>query len=179
MKLLLAVLLCAVVYTECHYQTCHEWTKLSESRVCFQGQGGKFGKIVPAARGFLAAVKLVHREGSIVCGSHPGSHTSNWGCHNWPHLEKFSINMLITNKDNHVIFPKTGVNFLPKNPGRWYGMDGFNSRSKELVLTYSFSDPYFVGPESELRLWYAEDLFNQWEADNRGTVCADVYGYFL
>ncbi|XP_031557684.1 uncharacterized protein LOC116294264 [Actinia tenebrosa] len=182
MKSIFVVLACLVSSSLACYQqgTCHDWSKLNNEPVCFEGRNNKPGIFKPSFEGFVAAVKLVHRSGNIVCGQLAGSHTSNWGCHAWPHLVNSPLNILVTNEHNDVIFPKAGATFtrgVHKN-GKWYSVQGFDSRSESLVLLHSFNAPYYLGPKSHLKIWYGEDLLNYYEGDNVGRVCVDVYGYF-
>ncbi|EDO41333.1 predicted protein [Nematostella vectensis] len=149
------------------------WIKLNHGSVCFQAKSNKPGLLLPRHQGFLAAVKLVHKSGYVSCAG--WSYRSHWGCKGLA----YPLNMFVTNAKNQVIFPRVGMKFWPGNAGRWYSMDGFDSMSNDLVLQYGFDQAYYITPKSVLKVWYGEDLYGYTESDNRGKVCADVYGYFI
>ena len=50
--------------------------------------------------------------------------------------------------------------------------------SQELILSV-LSTPNWTCSEQELRLWYGEDIMNLSEEDNGGTVCVNVYAFFV
>ncbi|XP_031549031.1 uncharacterized protein LOC116286624 [Actinia tenebrosa] len=158
----------------------YKWRKLNWGLVCFEGKGTKPGIFKPRSEGFLAAVKLVHWSGKIVCASRAG-HESNWGCHNFPNIVNTPLNVFITDESNHILFPKAGATFTTgvHRNGKWFSIPGFDSRSEYLVLQHGFNVPLYVSPTSILKLWYGEDLLNYAESDNSGRVCASVYGYFV
>jgi hypothetical protein len=63
---------------------------------------------------------------------------------------------------------------------KYYGIQGCDTMSKELILQHGFnSPPDYIGTGSQLRVWFGEDLFNVHEGDNAGKVCVDVFGYFV
>ncbi|XP_048578484.1 uncharacterized protein LOC116610740 [Nematostella vectensis] len=151
------------------------WEKINTSPVCFGAKNDNYGTFKPTRHGFLAAVKLVHRVGYVANGPDQ-TVRSYWGSNR----EHHNLDILVTNTRNEVIFPLTGVRYMGvSNPGRWYEMDAFNALSPELVLQHGFDKGYYVGPQSILRVWYGEDLYNYTESDNSGTECVDVYGYFI
>ena len=82
----------------------------------------------------------------------------------------------ITTSDNHMILPPS--QFIGNRAGKWSKIPGYNSFSPEVVLSV-FSHPYEMPEQTELRLWYAEDLVNHTESDTGGRVCADVYVLYV
>ena len=56
-----------------------------------------------------------------------------------------------------------------------YNLAGYTSSSSALVFCAP-KKPHCVFANSELRLWYGEDLRGYAEGDNGGKTCADVYG---
>ena len=161
----------------CHFRCfIDHWIKLNSGPVCFEGKNSRYGSFKPAIGGFLLSMKLVHVSGQINCGIINGQrapYDSNWGCHNWPGLQTTPLNVLLTDASNTIIFPKT----LQHPSSGWYGVTGHDSRSKTLVFS-PLANPVRVNPQSSLRLWYGEDLKNLHESDNKGRVCADLYGFF-
>ena len=68
----------------------------------------------------------------------------------------------------------------PVSKGGWYHLAGsgadYNSSSSVLVFCVK-TKTQCVLANSELRLWYGEDLRGpRSESDNGGKTCADVYG---
>ncbi|KAK3715652.1 hypothetical protein QZH41_020737 [Actinostola sp. cb2023] len=182
-SLYLAVMSLAFLLGITDAHTGDRWVKLNKgSPVCFLCKNNHPGVFHSKHSGFMTAVKLVHRSGEIRCGAinNGAKHNSFFGCHMWPGLQKHPMNVVVTNSQNQIKFPTSGMNVLPgSNPAFWYALDGVNSRSKTIVLQHSFSHPYYVNKGQVLKVWYGEDLLNQWEADNVGRVCVHVYGYFI
>ncbi|RMX52360.1 hypothetical protein pdam_00014390 [Pocillopora damicornis] len=56
--------------------------------------------------------------------------------------------------------------------GKWARVPGYDSFSKEIVLT-PFGKPYPVVAGQQLHLWYGEDLQNYTEGDNGGRAGVD------
>ena len=109
----------------------------------------------------MAAIKLHHRSGWVNCRPHGKSF---WGCD-----DSERISMAITDKENHVLFPKA------LNYNGWVRIEGYDGRtSEELVLPPVHRDTACVRG-TEWRVWYGSDLKNRSEHDNRGMSCVDVY----
>lgn len=85
--------------------------------------------------------------------------------------------MVITTSDNKIILPPGQFMKYAHQAGKWARVPGYNSASKEIVLT-PFTEPYAVLAGQQLRLWYGEDLQGYTESDNGGRVCCDVYVQF-
>lgn len=144
-----------------------EWIKLNENgRVCFGAKNDSYGSftIPPIGYGYLKALKLVYRSGYVTCKRTPvlGSH---WGCE-----EDSKIATIVTDKQNKVQFPQDYTRSA-------YILPGFHKNSSELVFSALFS-PLFVREGMEFRIWYGEDHKDGIEADNSGSTCADVYGFY-
>ena len=80
--------------------------------------------------------------------------------------------MLLTDQNNELLAPKANT----VNGSGWYKLAGYSSSSSVLVFCAS-KKPQCVFANSELRLWYGEDLLaGSGDSDNGGKTCADVYG---
>ena len=112
----------------------------------------------------MTALKLVHRSGYVACHA---SGNSNWGCKN-----SNRINIHITDDSKNRLYPRL---FTFDGHG-WYNVQGYNSNSGELELT--FETPITGSKGKELQIWYGEDLADRSESDNHGTSCAAVYAMF-
>ena len=72
---------------------------------------------------------------------------------------------MLTDENNKILAPsKEGASL----------MAGYTS-SSSIVVFCAQKKPLCVLENSELRLWYWEDLKNSQEGDNGGKTCADVY----
>lgn len=125
-------------------------------------------------------IKLVHLYGYVSCKDTPPNHWSPWGCGYHPegdnaHYEAEWTGIYVTTASDTVLFPPKEIGL---NKYHWALIPGYNSRSPELVMSI-YDTPVSVTAGQELRLWYSDDYENQWEYDNHGRVCADVYGYFM
>ena len=151
------------------------WLKLNLSPVCFGARGDQFGNFTAPA-GRLAAIKLVWRYGYVSCNTRVTSYSSYWGCSDNP-VTGPRVNVVITNLSNHILLPPNQFIDDVTNHQTWYTIPGYNSLSPELVLSV-FLNPISLSSNQVLRLWYGEDLVNQYEGDNGGRVCADVYSTY-
>lgn len=136
------------------------WIKLNKSPVCFGAKGDQFGRFKSDRNIFVRSIMFVHRSGTVTCSSSIGY--SYWGCApNTPN----NINTMLTDENNKILAPsKEGARL----------MAGYTS-SSSIVVFYAHNKPLCVLENSELRLWYWEDLVNSQEGDNGGKTCADVY----
>ena len=142
--------------------------------MCSGTKGDKSGNF-SAPAGKLAAIKLVYLYGYVSCSTFVSSYWSYWGCGVDPRNAKNThrqVNVVITNSSNHILLPPNQI--IGDVTNKWYTIPGYNSLSPELVLSV-FLNPISVPSNQVLRLWYGEDLTNQSEGDNGGTVCTDVY----
>ena len=107
---------------------------------------------------------LVHRSGKVTCGSKKYSY---WGC--TPNIRQ--LHTVLTDQNNKILAPEAST----VNSGGSYTLAGYTSSSSVLVFCAP-KKPHCVFANSELRLWYGEDLRGTSESDNGGKTCADVYG---
>ena len=108
---------------------------------------------------------LVHRTGTVSCNK---KNYSYWGCA----PNHVDLNVVLTNDQNGALAPASSkVN----SKHGWYRLSGYTSSSSVLVFCAP-KKPHCIFRNSELRLWYAEDLKGYTESDNAGKTCADVYG---
>lgn len=153
----------------------NNWQKANTAPVCFGARDTQFGSFYLPSGGGLVGIKLVHRYGYVSCAVGHPQHWSFWGCGQHATVSQ-EVNVFITTSDNKIILPP-GQLMKKNRAGKWVRVPGYNSASKEIVLT-TFSDPYPVLAGQQLRLWYGEDLQGHTEADNGGRVCCDVYAQF-
>ena len=158
----------AVVFpfpSEASSKTCPRWVKLNKSPVCFGAKGNRYGRFTYHRNIFVSSFMLVHRSGKVTCGKKYGY--SYWGC--VPNAE--ILNAILTDQNNKILAPKAStVNSIGA-----YNLAGYTSSSSVLVFCVP-KKPHCVFANSELRLWYGEDLRDHTESDNGGKTCADVYG---
>lgn len=150
--------------------------KLNGNPVCFGALGDRFGTFKVPKGGKLMKIKLVHLYGYVQCTGNASVYWSHWGCGYYPQGTVIDfISVSVTTASNSVLFPPYAIN---KGSFKWALVPGYSSRTPDLVMSI-YDTPVEVTTGQELRLWYTEDLYNTWEADNGGKVCADVYGYYM
>ena len=110
----------------------------------------------------------------MSCSTSVTSYWSYWGC-NDNLLTGPRVNVVITNLSNHILLPPN--QFIDDATSHLYTIPGYNSLSPELILSV-FLNPISLSSNQVLRLWYGEDLANQYEGDNGGRVCVDVYSTY-
>ncbi|XP_022802206.1 uncharacterized protein LOC111339753 isoform X2 [Stylophora pistillata] len=154
----------------------NNWQKANTAPVCFGARDTQFGSFYLPSGGGLVGIKLVHRYGYVSCDVRHPQHWSFWGCGQHSSLSQ-EVNVLITTSDNKIILPPGQFMKYNHQAGKWARVPGYNSASKEIVLT-PFTEPYAVLSGQQLRLWYGEDLQGYTEGDNGGRVCCDVYVQF-
>ena len=151
--------------SEASSKTCPRWVKLNKSPVCFGAKGNQYGRFTYHRSIFVSSFMLVHRSGTVTCNK---SQYSYWGCvPNNP-----ALFVILTDQNNKELAPETST--IHKAAG-YYTLAGYTSSSSALVFCAS-KKPHCVFANSELRLWYGEDLRGHTESDNSGKTCADVYG---
>ena len=161
-KFVVVVLLAALFIDEASANTCPRWVKLNKSPVCFGARNNQYGRFTHPRNIFVSSFMLVHRTGSVTCNKKQYSY---WGCaSNHP-----SLNVVLTNHQNQLLAPAV------TNGGGWYNLGGYTSSSSALVFCAP-KKPHCIFANTELRLWYGEDLRGSTEGDNGGRTCADVYG---
>ena len=164
---LLMVAMLAMVFafpSEASSKTCPRWVKLNKSPVCFGAKGNQYGRFTYHRNIFVSSFMLVHRSGTVSCYKGANSY---WGCapnHNW-------LSTVLTDQNNKILAPEAST----VSKAGAYGLAGYTSSSSALVFCAP-KKPHCVFANSELRLWYGEDLVGHTESDNGGRTCADVYG---
>ena len=144
--------------------TCPRWVKLNKSPVCFGARGNQYGRFSYHRNVFVSQFMLVHRSGTVTCNKKAYSY---WGCT----PNHASINVVLADTQNRILAPAASkVN----SKHGWYGLAGYTSSSSVLMFC-AHKKPQCIFRNSELRLWYAEDLKGYTEHDNGGKTCADVY----
>ena len=154
-------------------QSLASWIKANGSPVCFGARYTQYGTVNAPRSGKVAAVKLVHLYGYVTCNKNNADNWSFWGC---GHGLKDLVDVVITWSNNHMILPAN--QFIGNRGGKWSKIPGYNSFSPEIILSV-FSYPFFLSAQTELRVWYGEDLVNFYEGDNDGRVCTDVYVLYV
>ena len=149
------------------------WIKANGSPVCFRAKYTQYGAVNAPLGGKVAAVKLVHLYGYVTCHKYNPDNWSFWGC---GHGLKDLVDVVVTWSNNQIILPAS--QFIGNRAGKWSKLPGYNSFSPEIILSV-FSTPLSVSAQTQLRVWYAEDLVNYTEGDNDGRVCADVYVLYV
>jgi len=164
----LMIAMLAVVFSfpsEASSEICPRWVKLNKSPVCFGAKGNQYGRFTYHRNIFVSSFMLVHRSGNVSCQQNLSSY---WGCtQNHP-----SIRTLLTDQNNKILAPEAST--VDKTYGS-YNLAGYTLSSSALVYCAP-KKPHCVFANSELRLWYGEDLRDSTEGDNSGKTCADVYG---
>lgn len=153
------------------------WQKANTAPVCFGTRDTQPGSFYLPSGGGLAAIKLVHLYGYVSCDVRHPQHWSFWGCGQHRSLKQ-EVDVVITKSDDkQIILPPAEFMKYNHQGGKWARVPGYDSFSKEIVLT-PFGKPYPVVAGQQLHLWYGEDLQNYTEGDNGGRVCCDVYAQF-
>merc|ERR1711962_277866 len=114
--------------------------KLQASNVCFGARNSGFGKFTLKNEGRISAVKLVHRSGFVSCVGPARKdyqkYKSKWGCGSWwSDTRELAVMVYVTDKYDRVVSPKT---LVENKSNVRYTLVGFDSNSKELVLSYAF-----------------------------------------
>ena len=145
-------------------KTCPRWVKLNKSPVCFGAKGNQYGRFTYHRNIFVSSFMFVHRSGKVTCNK---SQYSYWGCDPKSPI----LLVILTDQNNKILAPEASA----VHKSGYYKLAGYTSSSSALVFCTP-KKPHCVFANSELRLWYGEDLRGHTEGDNRGKTCADVYG---
>ena len=148
----------------CVNTTCPKWVKLNKSPVCFGAKGNSFGKFTYDRNIFVSSFMFVHRTGTVTCNK---SQYSYWGCA----PDNKGLSVILTDQQDKILAPAASK----VNQYGGYNLEGYTSSSSFLVFCVP-KKPHCIFANSELRLWYGEDLKGSTESDNGGRTCADVYG---
>ena len=149
------------------------WIKANGSPVCFGARNTQYSTFNVPLGGKVAAVKLVHLYGYVTCHKYNANNWSFWGCGD---LVKDLVNVVVTWSNNQIILPAS--QFIGNRAGKWSKLPGYNSLSPEIILPV-FSSPLSLSAQTQLRVWYGEDLVYHTESDNDGRVCTDVYVLYV
>jgi len=163
--LFISMMATALLLDEASANTCPRWVKLNKSPVCFGAQGNQYGRFSYNRNVFVSQFMLVHRSGTVTCNK---SAYSYWGC--TPNHSNIAV--VLTDDQNRILAPAAST---VNSKSGWYALAGYTSSSSALVFCAP-KKPHCIFANSELRLWYGEDLKGYTESDNRGKACADVYG---
>ena len=139
--------------------------------MCFGAKNTQFGRFRAPTSGKVGSIKLVHLYGYVTCHKHNANNWSFWGC---GYGVSGLVNVVITTSYNHILLPPTQFMTFAHSAGKWSKVPGYNSFSKEIVLS-RFYPSFYVNYGYVFHLWYGEDLVNYTESDNDGKVCVDVY----
>ncbi|XP_031568966.1 uncharacterized protein LOC116303545 [Actinia tenebrosa] len=153
-----------------------EWKQLNVHEVCFEARHDRYGSLFNYIHaGLVGAIKLEYISGHVRCVSNI-AYNSRWGCGHYSSFVKSPLNVVITDRNNHVIFPKKDY---ITNAGLWYWHPFVSdSNTKDLVFS-DFAQPFYLPQYEQIRIWYGEDLKNWSEHDNQGRVCVNVYAKFI
>ena len=145
---------------------CPQWVKLNTSPVCFGAKGSQYGHFSYSEDISVRQFMLLHRSGKVTCRrSNDGS---NWGCN----PDQAGLSTILTDQQNKILAPAASK----VSENGWYTLAGYKSSSPFLAFCAQLPcQPVVIPANSELRLWYGEDLRGYTEGDNGGETCADVY----
>lgn len=78
--------------------------------------------------------------------------------------------------DNKIVFPA----FPKPNFDSWKGftVPGVNLKTLQVLVYMNLVYPKFFIKSQQLRIWYSEELINQWTVNNEGDHCVEVYAKF-
>ena len=164
-KFALITMLATAFISEASANSCPRWMKLNKSPVCFGARDSQFGAFAYSQNILVSSFMLVHRSGTVTCNKR---HYSYWGCY----PNHASLNVVLTDHQNKLLASAA------TNHGGWYNLSGYTSSSSALVFCAA-KNPHCIHPNTQLRLWYGEDLRGCTESDNGGKTCADVYGLLV
>lgn len=159
---IIITLVATVIINDASSNSCPLWMKLNKSPVCFGALDNQYGKFIYSRNIFVSSFMVVHRTGSVTCNKKGYSY---WGCG----ANASGLGVVITDHANKLFAP------ISTDSGGWYSLLGYTTSSSVLVFCAS-KKPHCIFANTELRLWYGEDLRGFTEGDNGGKTCADVYG---
>lgn len=163
-KFVVVIFIATLFTDEASANACPRWVKLNKSPVCFGARSNQYGRFTYPQNIFVSSFMLVHRSGTVSCNKKSYSY---WGCGpNHP-----SLAVVLTDHQNKVLAPAASK----VSKYGWYNLAGYTSSSSALVFCAP-KKPHCIFANTELRLWYGEDLRGSTEGDNGGRTCADVYG---
>ena len=145
---------------------CPQWVRLNSSPVCFGAKDDQFGPFSYSEDIAVSQFMLVYRSGAVSCREDVEG--TYWGCN----PDQNPLGALLTDQENLILAPQASK----VNDHGWYSLEGYTTMTPALVFcTQLPCHPVVIPANSELRLWYGEDLRGFTEDDNSGETCADVY----
>ena len=151
------------------------WVKLNQNPVCYGGKGSDYGSFKVDTDVLIHKVKFVYRSGGIFCN--PTKKAGYFGCPYAGLVEDYFA-VFLTDTTNNPVVPASPV-FFGENRGSpmrgWYRVQGHKTFATTVTLSTG-SSSFQLKAGQEFRIWHGEDLFNNWETNNSGKTCADVYG---
>ena len=144
--------------------------------VCFGARDDTYGSFNFTKTGFVKAMKLVYRNGSIRCNRK--TKPTYWSCSNERYRSNSFIT-IITNAKRQALLPSENV--LKSVAGykkHFYVLKGIHQGSSELVFG-NLSKPLRLSKDQELQIWYGQDCVNSREEDNSGARCAHIFAWFM
>ena len=148
------------------------WQQINNDPVCFGARDDKYGAFNVTKTGFVKAMKLLRRHGSIQCN--PRHPPTFWSCSNENHYANNTFMTIITNANKEALLPS--VENL--NNKHYYVLEGVNQGSPELILG-NLSRPLRLLRDQQLQIWYGQDLVDNSEGGNNGTTCVDVFAWYV
>lgn len=164
-KFVVVVLMATAFIDEASANICPRWVKLNKSPIFFRAVSNQYGRFTYPQNIFVSSFMFVHRTGSVSCNKK--KNYSNWGC--TPNTSDLSV--VLTDHQNRILAP-AGSKVYKYG---WYTLAGYTSSSSVLVFCVT-KNPHCIFANTELRLWYGEDLRDTGDSDNGGKACVDVYG---
>ena len=154
------------------------WQKINTDPICFGSRDDTYGGFSITKTGRVKTMKLVHQSGSIHCNTVTSE--SHWSCTHRSYGNKLAT--IITNANREALLPPTeNLEGLPNHnhiKKHLYSLEGTGHKSPELVFR-NLSTPLFLSRDQELQIWYGQDWVDCCEHDNNGTVCVDVYVWYI
>lgn len=152
------------------------WAKINQIPVCFHAQGRRPGMFHYLGEGKLVgAIKLVFVRGSVRCANDP-KFSSRWGCYRHPDNFRHPLNVVVTDADNHVIYP---AEKYIMNTGLWYYLPFTDAKSSNQLVYTDYANPFYLEKYATIKIWYGEDLMKYDNHDNRGRVCVHVWAHLM
>ena len=153
------------------------WQKINNDPVCFGARDDTYGAFIVTKTGVVKAMKLVHRNGSIIC--HPDHPSTFWSCSNVDYYASNTFMTIITNANREALLPSSeNMKTQCNDKKEFYILDGVNQRSPELILG-NLSRPLNLLKDQQLQIWYGQDLIDCSEGNNNGNSCVDIFAWYV
>ena len=153
------------------------WQQINNDPVCFGARDDKYGAFNVTKTGFVKAMKLVHRYGSIKCSLKTPS--SIWSCSNVNVYGNNAFMTIITKANREALFPSVeNLKSDSCNKKHYYVLEGVSQGSPQLILG-NLSKPLRLFRDQRLQMWYGQDWVDSSETGNNGTTCVDVFAWYV